>query len=196
MRAWAAFTDRRTGRAAERSSRRSSSMTSSNVDPGIPLLQQRHDLLVLLPAEQDLSLIVLETDSIVLRAAVRPDGGYLGEVDDEGLVAPVEAAAAEHLLQLANGITQQRDLLPVRGDHAVFAGTALDKQNVLERSELVAAFRLDHDAAIGYLPLRLLEVEHIAQPVDQRLEHQGIEGNQQISGALAPVGVVRPFRRI
>ena len=61
---------------------------------------------------------------------------------------------------------------------------------------MIAAAGLDHDAAVGYLSLGLLKVKHIAQPVDQRLERQGIEGNQQIPGALAPVGVVRPFRRI
>ena len=32
--------------------------------------------------------------------------------------------------------------------------------------------------------------------VTQRLERQRIKGNQQIPGALAPVGVVCPFHRI
>src|SRR5699024_12815359 len=45
------------------------------------------------------------------------------------------------------------------GDDAVFAVAALDKQNVADRRELVAAARFDEQAAVGGFPLGLLQVE-------------------------------------
>ena len=58
----------------------------------------------------------------------------------------------------------------------VFAVAALDKQNVADRRELVTAARFDEQAAVGGLPLGLLQVEHIAQAVDQRLQRQRVKG--------------------